>query len=169
MPGPAGAAAPPLVLPPRLWIILVLLSWLCDPLTWCAGSSSLWFVPAGLGFVYVAWFGPRGALAVLLGRALAVGLAWMRSSFPNSAAIALAWIDVPLTAAEALAAWTAFRRGKPSRGLADPRSAILFLLLVPGVCALLFALARTGLHLAVRGRRGIQHVATRVLARAARL
>ncbi len=107
-------------------------------------------MPAGLAFALVAWFGARAACAVFLGSALAVGWAWLRGSFAESAALALAWADVTLTAVEALVAWEIYRRARGTRGLADPRSAILFLLLVPGAVAVLFALLRAGLTLAAR-------------------
>jgi PAS domain-containing protein len=133
---------------------LPVIIWLTDPLTWGAGGSSPCCVPAGIAFCFVAWFGPRAALAVLVGRVLAVAVAWFRGTLAGSAPLALAWLDAPVAAAEALVAWELYRRARGARELADPRSAILFLLLVPGAVALTFALLRSGLYLGLAPQPG---------------
>ncbi len=56
------------------------------------------------------------------------------------------------SAAEAVVAWQAYRGARGVRSLADPRSAILFLLLVPGAVALLFAAVRASLCLGLAAR-----------------
>ena len=115
---PGSSAAGPVAnpaLPLRLWIALIALIFLTAPLTYTVGLASPWFAPAGIAFAYVAWFGPRAASAVLLGGALAVGVAWLRGFFADTQALILAWIDVPFVAAEALLAWEIYRRARGAR------------------------------------------------------
>ena len=59
--------------------------------------------------------------------------------------------DAVLGTAELLAAWWAYRRLGGARALIDPRSAVLFVLIVPGLTAAAFAVARAGLACAVLG------------------
>ncbi len=60
--------------------------------------------------------------------------------------------DAVLGTAELLAAWWAYRRLGGARALIDPRSAVLFVLVVPGLAAAAFAGARAGLACAVLER-----------------
>ena len=64
----------------------------------------------------------------------------------------LAFGDALLGTAEVLAAWWAYRRLGGARALIDPRSAVLFVLVVPGLAAAAFAVARAALACAVLGR-----------------
>src|SRR4051794_28136626 len=70
----------------RVWLVLggLLLLHVLHPLTWGVARPSLWFPPAGLGLALVAWFGPRGALLVLVD-GLLVGLqAYLLGQLPPS-------------------------------------------------------------------------------------
>ena len=64
----------------------------------------------------------------------------------------LAFGDALLGTAEVLAAWWAYRRLGGALRVIDPRSAVLFVLVVPGLAAAAFAVARAALACAVLGR-----------------
>ena len=88
------------------------------------GGSDLWFPSLGLGLTLVSWFGlrlaPLLAVAVVAVRALG-GFSWIQVA------------DGALVGAEiALGWWIYDRIAKASRWLEDPRSSVLFLLLLPG-------------------------------------
>jgi PAS domain-containing protein len=122
-PGPPWAAA-------LLGVALLLL---CHPLTWGVGDA-LWAPQAGVGLALCAWLGGRGALAVLAGTALAAARDRLLGPPTLTAASALA--EPLVAAAQAAGAWWLYQRGAGgARGLGDPRSAVLFLLLAPGLAA----------------------------------
>jgi PAS domain S-box-containing protein len=128
---------------------LVLLH-LSHPLTWGRPWPGLWFPPAGIGLALVAWFGPRFAVWLLadgLLIALQAGFVGLLSGAEGPLRFSgLLAADAVLGAVELpLAWWLYHRRARGARQLGDPRSAILFLVLVPGAVTGLFALARAGL------------------------
>ncbi|HXG11244.1 MAG TPA: PAS domain S-box protein [Gemmataceae bacterium] len=115
-------------------------------LAWQREMPYLWFPPAGIGLALVAWLGGRGVLLVVLDGLLAllhrylVGGHAVPGGWPGLAADA--W-GVGLNALEALAGWWLYHHAaRGTRRLVDPRSAILFVFLVPGLTAGLFALLR---------------------------
>jgi PAS domain S-box-containing protein len=103
---------------------------------------SLWFPPAGVGLVLVAWLGGRGAALVALDALLVLVQRYLTGAFPSHpSAVAVDLWGVALQPLEALAAWWLYHRAAGgSRRLEDPRSATLFLFLVPGLAAGLSAL-----------------------------
>jgi hypothetical protein len=120
-----------------------------NPLTWGCAPPWLWYPPAGVGLVLVAWLrlGLGGALVFFAGLlVLSVRAALALSLGPDplpARELAFAGVDAVLTALEAgLAWWLYHRRAGGGRQLIDPRSATQFLVLVPGVVAGLFAVVR---------------------------
>src|SRR5665213_2057031 len=123
----------------------VLLLYLTNP-TAVTGLPGLWAPSAGLGLVLVAWFGPRAALLIIGAGLLAVLQADLIRVFfggrVDVTADSMTVANAVLEAAEVLAAWWAYRRlGGGARALNDPQSAVLFVLVVPGLTAVLFAAA----------------------------
>jgi PAS domain S-box-containing protein len=123
---------------------LVLLH-LTNPLTWGVEGIPLWFPTAGIGLVLIAWFGPRATLLVALdgllvvGQALLLGKASSDSKFDPTLETGFAL----LTALELQLAWWIYHHvAQGARNPSDPRSAILFLLLVTGAVPALFAVDR---------------------------
>jgi PAS domain S-box-containing protein len=121
-----------------------------NPLAWRHPLPEWWFPPVGVGLVLVAWLGPWAVLllfadillvavqARLVGTLTIWGHGWLGVVGPV--------IEAGILSAEVLAAWGCYYTiGRGSRRLADPRSATLFLVLVPtlaaGAFALLLALA----------------------------
>jgi PAS domain-containing protein len=117
---------------------------LSHPLTWGQSWPELWSPPTGLGLALIAWFGPRAALLIALDGLLvtlqAAALGWLPT--PAAASLGVGAADAVLTALALQVGWWAYRRAGGARGLGDPRSAILFLFLVPGLTAALSALGR---------------------------
>jgi hypothetical protein len=119
------------------------------------GLPGLWAPSAGLALVFVAWFGPRagwlivgaGLLAVL--QTVLVG--FLIVGRVDAASLGLTAVDALLATAEALAAWWVYRRLGGARSLNDPQSAVLFILVVPGLTAVLFAATRAFLDAAALG------------------
>jgi len=122
----------------------LLLLHLGNPLVWRHPLPVWWFPPAGLGLALVAWLGPRMVLLVfadvllvalqahLLHTPTIWGDGWLR--LPGAVGEAVT------VSAEILAAWGCYcYLGRGSRRLGDPRSATLFLLLVPTLTAGAFA------------------------------
>jgi PAS domain S-box-containing protein len=143
---PASAAPVPNPSPDRRpWLALagVVLLHLSHPLTWQAALPGAWFAPAGIGLLLTAWLGPRGAALTGLDALLVVLVAWLRGAPPGAPSWgALVWGAV-LAGPEAWLAWWVYHRlARGARRLSDPRSAILFLVLVPGAVTGLFALLR---------------------------
>ncbi len=120
-----------------LGLSLTALIVLCQP--WrTAQNCALWDPSIGLGLVLMAWLGGRW-LAAAAGVSLLVRLAVADSAFPA----VLTVIDVTGWAIELAGAWACYHTlARGSRRLNDPRSASLFLLLVPGAAAGLSGLSR---------------------------
>jgi PAS domain S-box-containing protein len=145
LPPPAAARAD------RRWLLaaagLAVLH-LAQPLTWGGSPPDLWFAPLGLGLVLVAWLGPRAALLVVLDRLL-VGLqaGWQGTpaAWGNgwTGLLGHGW-EALLDGGEVLAAWWCYQKlGQGTiRSLQDPRSAMIFLMVVPGAVVGAFAVLR---------------------------
>jgi PAS domain S-box-containing protein len=154
LPEPSQAQGPTRTFPPTgipLWLQggAVLALYLTDPLTWGHPLPALWFPAAGLGLALIAWFGLRGTLLVLLGLLLpvvqSVALAWLSDVPQQLATSALQLGDVLLITAQLQLAWVLYRSaGRCSRGLSDPRSVVVFVLVVVGLVPLLVAGLCTG-------------------------
>jgi PAS domain-containing protein len=94
----------------------------------------LWFAQAGVAVALVAWLGPR-ALALVAADSV---LAWMEvrltAGAPTWQETACAgWSAAVAAVAAGLAWWCYHHLARGARGLGDPRSAVLFLLLVSGL------------------------------------
>ncbi|MFO0880162.1 MAG: PAS domain S-box protein [Gemmataceae bacterium] len=130
-----------------LWLGLVLLLYLVNPATWHGPALPVWSPPAGLTFILVAWFGWRTALSATL---TATGLLLLQQGLTSAwlgvvDGRGLVWIatDGVLTLLEAFLAWWLYHQiGRGKVDLNDPRSATLFILLVPGLAAAGAALVR---------------------------
>jgi PAS domain S-box-containing protein len=125
-----------------------------NPAVWGA-APGLWAPAAGVGFVLVAWFGRRGAWLVVTAGLLALMQAVVVAAVAgkiDSSLLALAAGDAVLGAAEVLAAWAVYRRLGGARALVDPRSAVVFVLVVPGLMAATFAAAHAVLTAAILGQ-----------------
>lgn len=126
-------------------LCLVLLH-LAQPLVWApsdlTSATALWFPPAGIGLALVAWFGPGIALWVFADGLLAVGqAALLAPEAASPAALGAAAIDAALLPAALVLGWRLYREaGGSGRAPSGPRSAILFLALVPGLALGLAAL-----------------------------
>jgi PAS domain S-box-containing protein len=121
---------------------------LAHPLTWGNSGIPIWFPPVGIGLVLVAWFGPLAGLLVTIDGLLVVSQACLfGSDFPEHG-IALSCADALLGGLEVLLAWWVYHHlAHGARTLSDPRSALLFLVLVIGGVVGLFALDRWLLRL----------------------
>ena len=154
LPTSAGVAHPadgrPSMSRARLSIPLTLagiaLLTLTNPAVW-NGLPGLWAPTVGLGLVLAAWFGGRAAWLILAAGLLAVVQVAVAGAYfagrVDAVAVGRTAADGLLGAAEVLAAWWTYRRlGGGARGLTDPRSAAVFVLLAPGLTALVFAAVR---------------------------
>jgi PAS domain S-box-containing protein len=112
---------------------------LTHPLAWGALPPNAWFPPAGIGLALVAWFGPRLAWLIAADGVLVVLQALLLSGFapgPAAPLLALTAADALLGAAGlALGWWLYHHLAEGARTFGDPRSAVLFLFLVPGAAA----------------------------------
>jgi PAS domain S-box-containing protein len=88
-----------------------------------------------MGVAMIAWFGPRGALWVMVDALLVVAQAFFLESEESAGwSMGLAALDAVLGAAALLGSWWLYHhKGRGSRSLSDPRSAMLFLFFVPGL------------------------------------
>ncbi|HYT88365.1 MAG TPA: PAS domain S-box protein [Gemmataceae bacterium] len=115
------------------------LLFLSDPRLW-HGNHALWLAPVGLGLALTAWVGLWAAGLVALA-ALLAGLAGGGTDWPVLTVIEA----VVLGGVVGLGWWCYHFKAKGVRRLNDPRSATLFLILVPGavagLAAVLLALA----------------------------
>jgi PAS domain S-box-containing protein len=106
-------------------------------------STTLVFAPLGFGLALVAWHGYGLAVG------LALGLIVLQWVFPPAGTTAgQAVVEGVFTGVNIAAAWWCYMRAGGARMLNDPRSATVFLLLVPGLvtlaCAAPIALAGGG-------------------------
>src|SRR5262249_50030755 len=148
-PGQAAGRPParPGAQPDRRWWLAaagLLLFFLGHPLVWPTALPALWFPSAGVALLLVAWLGPRAAVLVAaVALLVALGAALLGGAERSWAAALLPLWDALLTGPEAALAWWVYRRlAQGARRLSDPRSAMLFVLLVPGATAGLFAALR---------------------------
>ncbi len=118
---------------------LVLLH-LTHPLTWGRSVPDVWFAPVGIGIALVAWFGPRILWLVIADSLLVALQTQLTGAVATRNVLAGTGLEAILNAAEAWAAWWCYHRlARGSRNLDDPRSATLFLFLVPGLVVGCFA------------------------------
>lgn len=135
-------------LPAMLAGMLLLVA--AHPLVWRWELPGVWFPPAGIGFLLAAWLGPRAALLVV-GAELLVALQalLLGTLLPwgnDLGGIALATGGALLSGLEVWAAWWCyFHLARGQRDLIDPRSATSFLVIVPGLLAVLFAAGHAAL------------------------
>jgi PAS domain S-box-containing protein len=102
-----------------------------------ADEISVWQPAIALGMVLVAWLGPWFTAP------LAADLVLFRLLFRDNPTLSGALLEGSLIAAQIGLTWIGYHRvGRGMRRLNDPRSATLFLILVPGVLAVLFAMLR---------------------------
>ena len=129
-----------------LALLAVALLHLTSPAAW-GDFPGLWAPAAGLGLVLIAWFGPRAGWLIFAAAVLAVVqvaiVGVLATGQVDTAAVGRTTGVGLLGTAEVLAAWWAYRRlGHGARGLTDPRSAVVFVLLAPGATAAVFAASR---------------------------
>ena len=134
-----------------LAVAAVFLLYVTNPSAY-SGSPGLWAPSVGLGLVVVAWFGPRaGLLMVAAGLLVALQkfvFGTLLERRTDALSLTLTVGNALLATGEVLAAWWVYRRwGGGGRALNDPLSAVLFVLVVPGLTAVLFAAA----HFATAG------------------
>jgi PAS domain S-box-containing protein len=113
-------------------------------------ESDLWFPALGVGLTLVSWFGFGFApvLAVTL-----FGYRIMTGSAPGESLL-----DATLIGCEMAAGWWVYSRiARGSRWLEDPRSAVLFLILVPGLVDLSAAAIQTFWTTAIDPAAGFSH------------
>jgi PAS domain-containing protein len=141
----------------RNWLALIGLAFLhlSHPWTWQRPLPTIWFPPAAIGFLLMAWLGRPAFILILADTLLVTFQAWATGtalpggeSFPGLAAGL--WVSL-LGALEVCVAWWFYQRLDPDeRRLLDPRAATYFLILVPvftvGIMAVL-----SGLPLALQG------------------
>jgi PAS domain S-box-containing protein len=135
-----GPAPPPRPLPDRrAWLAAagLLLLFLCHPRLWHATASELWFPPAGLALALVAWLGLWAA-----GLAAAATLLAGLLTLPAGGSPLYPLVEALVLAAEVGGGWWCYHdQARGARKLDDPRSAVLFLIFVPGLAAGLSGLA----------------------------
>jgi len=125
---------------PRLVVLLAFLPLLhlSNPLTRGDIGPGLWYPPAGLGLALIAWYGRRAALWLAMDGLLVVlqVMLWrlLRAEDGRGVELGLAGFDAVVGAVLLQASWWLYHeRGGGARGLGDPRSALRFLFLVPGL------------------------------------
>ncbi len=130
--------------PWQLAAVGLLVLHLGNPLFWRHALPVWWFPPVGIGLVLVAWLGPRGVL-LLFANVLLVALQARLFHTPTIwgdgwRALGGALVEAVMLSAEVLTAWSCYHYlGGGSRRLGDPRSATLFLILVPSLTVGIFA------------------------------
>lgn len=121
-----------------LWLVGVAVLTLSQPAVWTSDTQLLWYPPAGLGLVLVAWLGVWGVLATFLSF-LVVQLVMPPQAFVQVPPL----VELVLLAVEATGGWLIYHGvGKGSLRINDPRSATAYLLIVPGAFVACAALAR---------------------------
>lgn len=135
-PRPQGAAYAPLLLfVPGLLLFHVSAVYL-------GSEPGLWLAPLGVGLALIAWFGLWAVLPLFAD----LFFVKVQSAEWSVALVDSFFISIQL----GLSWWCYSVLGKGSRRLADPRSAVLFLILVPGFLAADFALLQA-LIMSLRG------------------
>src|SRR5262245_37165486 len=133
-PNPTGRAVG------RLGLVVGLATVLCHPLLYSASPIPLWTPALGIALALVAWVGPGRAAAVLGGAAVALLL---RQLLVPGVPAGWAVLEVGLLVAEPLIAWWLYHgRAGGARRLGGPRSATLFVCLVPMAVAATAAAVR---------------------------
>lgn len=148
--------------PSRYWLLLICLAalFLTQPAVQTVPYPPLWFPAAGITLAMVAWFGPRAVLIELAAGAMAGAFVVARGG--NGAEAVAAAADGAVGALEAVTGcWFFLNVARAGRRLGDPRSAVEFVLLVPGFAAALGAACRAvvaagcGVPLTVTGITGL--------------
>ncbi len=121
-----------------LFLVLLLTLHLSQRFSWPGVPGPQWFPSAGLGVALLAWLGPRALVLLVLDAFLAAlqqqGFGQELPAGPGWRGLGGAVLDQALQAGALALGWALFQRGaRGSRVLGDPRSLVLFLLLVPGV------------------------------------
>jgi PAS domain S-box-containing protein len=117
----------------RVWLAALglLLLVLSDPRLWQGGAAGLWFPPAGLGLVLIAWLG-LWAAGLVAGGVLFVGALTRQPGVVLLQPV----LEALVVGAEVGLGWWCYHSGAGGmRRLGEPRSAVIFLLLVPGCAA----------------------------------
>jgi PAS domain S-box-containing protein len=111
----------------------------CHPLTWGRPIPALWSPAAGVGLALIGWFGFRATLLVFLATLLThllhllVVFGFAPQQWPDRWPLMMV-LDAGLSAGALHLAWWCYNGlGRGGRELSDPKSAMLYLLLVPGV------------------------------------
>jgi PAS domain S-box-containing protein len=117
---------------------------LTNPLTWGLSYPGVWFPPAAIGILLVAWIGPSAGVIIALDAILvAMQAAYLGHQLPwghGWAGWLGAWLDAPLAAVEAVVAWKLYYSvAHCSRRPTEPVGASLFLFVVPGLATGAFA------------------------------
>jgi PAS domain S-box-containing protein len=138
-PGGVPASRSPAAPRPAAMLAGLALLHLTHPLAWGALPPNAWFPPAGIGLALVAWFGPRLAWPIAADGLLVVLQELLLRGFTPGAdgpLLALTAIDALLGAAGLALGWRLYHHlAEGALSFGDPRSAILFLFLVPGAVA----------------------------------
>jgi PAS domain S-box-containing protein len=123
----------------HLWLgvlCALLLLQAANPLAWGDKVPHLWNPAVGLGLCFVAWFGRRATIVILVSQLLVVGQALAFGTLslmdgPHAKEAALLAGEGVLAALEALVAWQLYHHAaRGARNLGDPLSAILFVFIV---------------------------------------
>jgi PAS domain S-box-containing protein len=132
--------------PRTIWTVVVGLAalHLSNPLTWGMSYPGVWFPPAAIALLLVAWIGRGAGILIAIDAVLVAvqatltghGLPW------GSGLIGClgACLDAPLSALEAIAAWHLYHTvARCSRRPTEPVAASLFLFIIPGLVTGSFA------------------------------
>lgn len=125
-------------LPGSRWLLLAAGLLLFHASLLLAGDpAGMWLVPLGLGIALVAWLGLWAAVPLFLDVFFTQLIA--------GRGFVTAIVDAVLLAGPVALSWWCYHHlARGARQMDDPRSAVLFQLLVPGAVGLLFALLRAG-------------------------
>ena len=126
--------------------VALVLFHLSNPFTWGQSLPGWWFPPAGLGLILVAWLGPRAVLLLLADILLVAFQPYLADTLViwptlrgGTWETLILW-DGLILAAEVLVAWEYYHHlALGARQLGDPRSAILFLIVVPVIVTGIFS------------------------------
>lgn len=134
-PGPGQRGRPPLDRRRFLAAVGLLLLPLCHPHLWDPAREGMWFPFVGLGLALVAWLGPWAAVLV----AAADVLVEFATLGPG-VSLVYPIVAAAIVGAEVGLGWWVYHvKAGGARRLDDPRSAVLFLILIPAAAASLSA------------------------------